>query len=341
MPQLSISGQEIESVFSLLGDSENDLTYSLGYALANSPLLLETLLSTLGVKVTSLTDIHIHLQTRQKENGTTDNGTGITDIEIVGDSFHIIIEAKRHWKFPTIKQLQKYAKRHAFAIAATQKLVVLNACDSIPFQQVAFPYPTLPNSNVPIEHLSWGSVLRMAQALGKRGREGFILNELISYLRSVLIMARRDSNSVFVVPLSSNPVTMQGSSITMQQSSIAIYQTMGLYFHPLGNGWPVDPPNYIAFRFNGQLQGVHHVDSTQIFNDVNQVPELRGLASQGSIAPHILYRLGPNLMCPGAVVRTGTPNPQNGKHWIDIDLLLSNDTVMEAHRKTMERRAKP
>ena len=36
-----------------------------------------------------------------------------------------------------------------------------------------------------------------------------------------------------------------------------------IYFHPVGGGpggWPSEPPNYIAFRYGGKLQTIHHID---------------------------------------------------------------------------------
>ncbi|MCG2728873.1 MAG: hypothetical protein L6276_01100, partial [Acetobacterium sp.] len=38
-------------------------------------------------------------------------------------------------------------------------------------------------------------------------------------------------------------------------SWIDIVEKRNKYFHPMGmNGWPKEPPNYIAFRYYGKLQ---------------------------------------------------------------------------------------
>ena len=43
---------------------------------------------------------------------------------------------------------------------------------------------------------------------------------------------------------------------------IEIVEQKKKYFHPFGiNGWPKEPPNYIAFRYNGKLQSIHHIES--------------------------------------------------------------------------------
>ena len=36
------------------------------------------------------------------------------------------------------------------------------------------------------------------------------------------------------------------------------------YFHPIGRGWPEEPPNYIAFRYDGKLQSVHYIESYEV-----------------------------------------------------------------------------
>jgi hypothetical protein len=50
MTVLTLHGQQIETVFDLLGQKENDLTYALGWALAHSPKFLRQLATAIGFK---------------------------------------------------------------------------------------------------------------------------------------------------------------------------------------------------------------------------------------------------------------------------------------------------
>jgi hypothetical protein len=40
MPDLLLHGREVKSIFNLLGQTENDITSSIGWALSRSPTLL-------------------------------------------------------------------------------------------------------------------------------------------------------------------------------------------------------------------------------------------------------------------------------------------------------------
>src|SRR5580692_8787506 len=98
-----LHGRPINSVFELLGTRENDVTYSLGWALAQSPLLRTALLAYVfgGQKLDA---VSVHLQERAA-------GGGITDIELLGPQSQIIIEAKRGWEVPGPEQLTRYLPR--------------------------------------------------------------------------------------------------------------------------------------------------------------------------------------------------------------------------------------
>ena len=75
MPELLLHGKPVRCVFHLLGEHENDLTYSLAWALSQSPAFLQEFVrSTLDIKPT-LENVTIRLQHAEKD-------AGITDIEI-------------------------------------------------------------------------------------------------------------------------------------------------------------------------------------------------------------------------------------------------------------------
>src|SRR5674476_981312 len=102
MAELVLGRKPVHTVFSLLGRKENDLTYSLGWALANVPVLLDSVMR--DVFETDPRDgEEIILQ-------KVDSG-GITDVEVISTRAHLIIEAKRGWVLPTERQFGQYAPR--------------------------------------------------------------------------------------------------------------------------------------------------------------------------------------------------------------------------------------
>lgn len=44
-------------------------------------------------------------------------------------------------------------------------------------------------------------------------------------------------------------------------------------------GWPLDPPNYLAFRYDSRLQTIHHVERWEVVDDLEPLfPELGGVS---------------------------------------------------------------
>src|ERR1044072_6939636 len=105
--ELTLYGRPISTVFDLLGKKENDITYSLGWALAESECLSRALLQdVVPSQEGDLTAAPVRLQ-----EGVA--GAGFTDIEILagGDDIHVVIEAKRGYNLPQPAQFEKYATR--------------------------------------------------------------------------------------------------------------------------------------------------------------------------------------------------------------------------------------
>jgi hypothetical protein len=89
--ELTLHGRPVQTVFDLLGKKENDLTFSLGWALANVPTFTTALMvDVLGPNCGEVQSIL--LQER--------DANGITDIEILTPKAHLIVEAKRAWEIP-------------------------------------------------------------------------------------------------------------------------------------------------------------------------------------------------------------------------------------------------
>lgn len=326
MADLYIFNDKIESFFQLLGQKENDISYSVGYAFGNCKTFLERFLKNLGIKAPFEPDkIKIKLQTHEKDKG-------FTDFEIIqDDEFHIIIEAKRGWVFPTKEQLDKYATRPTFrsSRAKVKKIVIFN--ESVPaYTKTHFKITNI--RKIPIEVISWKDLEKISSSSKSIGRigENRILKELSIYLNKISTMQKIDSNLVYVVSLGSGKPdkwTLSWQDIVNKHSK---------YFHPVGGnkgGWPAEPPNYIAFRYNGKLQSIHHIDKYEVFTNpslhFSGVPKV-------TWRPHYLYHLG-TAMRPGHVVKLGKIYP-SARVWSALDLLLTSKTIQDARDETQKRK---
>src|SRR5262245_26494947 len=100
--ELKLYGQPVDTVFDLLGDKENDITYSVGWALAESEQF-------------SRAALRGHFacggRTRVGGGGLQEGipGGGITHNEVRGGGgkFRLVIEAKRGYSLPGEAQLAK------------------------------------------------------------------------------------------------------------------------------------------------------------------------------------------------------------------------------------------
>jgi hypothetical protein len=340
MPQLLLHNREIKTVFELLGDRENDITYSVGWALYRCPCFLrEFLRETIGFTGV-VGDVSVRLQKLDPRNallrsreappssvsdleeigaGPAQAHGGFTDIELESPGkFHVIVEAKRGWNLPGGEQLEKYAPRLAVSAAPQQKLVVLSECS----REYAFHHLECREvQGVGITPVSWKELASVAAKSCANGSnsEKRLLEELRSYLGRIMTMQKIDSNWVYVVPLANG--TPGGWSI----SWIDIVRERRRYFHPVGNRRPVDPPNYIAFRFYGKLQSIHHIESYEIFTKAHEhFPEI----PDQEWDPHYLYILGP-AFAPAHEVPTGNLYGP-GQHWCMLDTLFTCSSVSEA-----------
>ena len=86
---LQLHSKQINSIFELIGDKENDISYSVAWALSKCPELLKEFIGqTIHISQFDSDNVDIRLQ-EYAENG------GFTDIEVICEPlFYIIIEAK-------------------------------------------------------------------------------------------------------------------------------------------------------------------------------------------------------------------------------------------------------
>lgn len=185
MAELFLHNQKVRSIFQLLGEHENDITYSVGWALAQSPAFLNKFLQhTLGLGVDP-ESVVIRLQQHEKE-------AGITDIEIESPGrFLLIVEAKRGWNLPSSKQLKTYARRRSLMATdgAMKRIVPMSECSreyafhALGFQKI---------EGIDIQPTSWKEMATLA-AKAQRGSshaEKRLLRELLTYLRGLMTMQK-------------------------------------------------------------------------------------------------------------------------------------------------------
>ena len=139
-------------------------------------------------------------------------------------------------------------------------------------------------------------------------------------------------NMVYVVSLGSG-VMHGGTSRTW----IDVVEQDGCYFHQVGNHWPSQPPNYIGFRYWGELQSVHRRESYEIFTDISTV--------NPSWCPtdvdHFVYKLGPAMRPPKRLGAGGNGDSikRSARVWCAIDTLLSGqfEQLGQARDETIRR----
>ena len=321
MSELYLHNKPIDSLFRLLGEDENDITYSVGWALHRSKSFLRLFLKeAIGAQFGS-SGPAIYLQHHRHKKG-------ITDIEIkVPGQLHLIAEAKKGWALPKKMQLKKYASRMENAIEPIRRIVVLSECS----KQYAEHHLNVRQINgIPVSSVSWRRIVRVAKSAIKNGTnvEKRHLVELISYLERVTTVQDLESNWALVVVLNSG--TKKGWGI----SWIDIVEKRKRYFHRMGeNGWPKEPPNYMAFRYKGKLRSIHHVESYEVTTNLHKhIPEIP--RKKGNL--DFIYKLGPAIK-PTKEVRNGNIYG-NARLKAMLDTLLTCRTIEEAVKVSKKRK---
>jgi hypothetical protein len=316
MTDLYLHRRKVDSVFQLLGEHENDISYSVAWALARCPSFLRGFLHHVLDWGGEPKGTEIRLQ-QPETNG------GITDIEIEeSGSFYLIGEAKRGWNVPSQEQLKKYAMRPSFVVSSAplKRLVVLSECS----RQYAELCVKSHVEGIPVVPVSWKNMIILAERALAEGShaEKRLVRELLGYLRGIMRMQDVYSNWVYVVSVAN------GTPPGWEISWIDIVRNKGLYFHPVGaghSGWPKEPPNYIAFRYYGRLQSIHHIDNYEVVTNMHQrIPEI----PDGEWGPFFLYTLG-SAFSPDKQVQTGRIYP-SGRVWCMLDTLFTSNTISEA-----------
>jgi hypothetical protein len=320
--ELRLHGRPVGTVFDLLGDKEDDITYSLGWALSQSDALASAILREAFGEDSEPSQIALQEMVA---------GAGRTDIEVETLEQHLILEAKRGWDLPRPDQLETYATRFAGDDRAGC-IVVVSECAS--------HYPPIadllkPIAGIPVRYVPWSRIAEVVAATADATSghaEKRLLRELHRYLRSLMTMQNVTSNLAYVLVLNDKP--LDWSSLTFLDTVVE----RGLYYHPVGGtrgGWPRVPPNYLAFRYYGRLQRIHHLEGYEVITRPHDhIPEIAEWVDWSS-EPHFLYTLGP-LIEPPPDIKTGKLW-MNQRVWAAVDLLLTSSTIAAARDATRAR----
>ena len=318
---MKLSGNDINTVFALNGDDENSATYAFSWALSKSPILLRETIHDLVKHDVASEQILIEAQKHGQDKG-------FTDIEIlIRNVCHIIFEAKRYWELPSTVQLEKYAARLETSHVSIPLIVSLSAASR------EYSKRRLPRTigKIPLEHRSWMDIYTLVQKAycnTKSREEKLWLHEFETHLGGYVSVRNQQDSWVFVVVLSAQPITEDRS-----YTWIDVVDQDNHYFHPIANRWPVVPPNYIAFRYGGQLRTVHHIESYEVVTDLSYV----NLNWPKTDSDHFVYKLG-RAMKPPVIVRNGSIFA-SGHNWCIIDTLLSGtyETISDARDESNRR----
>ncbi len=333
MVELIAHGQIVDTIFDLFGNLENDITKSIAWALAKCPKLLESVIYFLTDCEVEAADVLIRYQVSEEDKG-------ITDLEIIDNkNIFIIIEAKRGWVLPGYEQLYMYSERESFKQNPAQKKMIVSMSEC----SEEYAYNNLANvEGTVIKHLSWKKICCLIEQskICSTNKEKYILDEIERYIGRIMTSQNKNTNKVYVVSLSYNLcdiTTVDGKVLTGDITYVDIVKKQHKYSCPVGGGkggWPKEPLTYIAFRYDGKLQAVHHIESYEITDELYKF--IPGFPKEKSSCMHFVYTLGPAIV-PQKEVRTGKSIVMSNRVWADIDTLLTSDTITEAMQITKAR----
>ncbi len=179
---------------------------------------------------------------------------------------------------------------------------------------------------MPVRHLPW-SVVKSVVASARSasgGAERHWLNELSNYLKKAVRVTDPASSWAYCVSLSGNKPANGGP-----HTFIGFVVDEGAYFHPFGwgKGWPVDAPNFLAFRWDGKVQQIRRVVRNEVVPNLQErwptIP-----VDEDTSRPHAVYALGPPLPMHGPLP-SGT-NYRASRLWVLVDHLLTSETLKAA-----------
>ena len=309
---LSLHGHQIRTVFDLGRRGEVGATAALGYMLSRTPTFSRALVRRfLGNSATVPSNVGLEVR---------ETGEGRFDVQMIGPDYCVVIEAKWGWLPPSVAQMKMYARRVSRQNVRHRLLVTLsNAASGVAGH-------SLPQSlfGIDVKHLQWRDIAGLARHVLRavRGADRRMLMEFIQYLERTVMGSSKPEDFVYVVALS------EGRSKSWNVSWKDAVMKQRVYFHPVGLGYPHEPPTYMGFRYDGMLRSIHRVVDSQVITCKSQA--IPG-ASDRQMKPHFLHRLGKPFL-PNREVRSG--RVWNSRVWCRLDELLTAKTIAQAAQRS-------
>ena len=182
----------VQSIFRLVGNDEDALTYGLGFLLAHDPVFCTELLKHLSVtsRRTLNPDYSVHLQE------VTERGFGRRDVVIEGGGARIVFEAKIGGAEPTVGQLVKYAEESNLwkqydtraVVSLTQVELSAATADKVRSE--------LSKLNIHFYAVQWHQVVDSVMSYTPSNASAisrYLFNEFIRYVRSDYQMGYYDA----------------------------------------------------------------------------------------------------------------------------------------------------
>ena len=163
-----------------------------------------------------------------------------------------------------------------------------------------------------------------------RGRQRFWLEELRRYLTGVIRVRSVADSSTYCVALN-----RQRTGGKKDLTFIEWVTDAFTYYQPYGiSGWPTEPPNFIAFRWDGAVRRMHRI------KDANVCPTLLDsypdLPENGfTMRPHAVYKLSKRRLPPLGPIKNGKQY-RAGRLWVLLDQPQTAETLAEAPGRSRE-----
>lgn len=184
-------------------------------------------------------------------------------------------------------------------------------------------------------HLPWMMICNFAEELRIKsaGKQNYILGELVRYIKRIMTTQIKDTNWVYVVSLGLSKAeitTSEGKKKTAGITYVDIVKKHHKYCYLVGGGrggWPKEPLTYIAFRYRGKLQSIHHIEKYAVTDNLH--PFVSEIPDEELSETHFVYELRPAII-PPKDIRTGNKIVRSNRVWAQLDTLLTSDTITEA-----------
>lgn len=235
-------GRTVQSIFRLIGNDEDALTYALGFLLARDPDFCVKVVRLCIPKVPRrLQDAYtVHLQE------VTDRRFGRRDIVIEADNLRVVLEAKIGMSEPSVGQLLKYADEDSLWENFSTKAVVALTQVELQSTTLETTRSKLSDKGITCSAVQWHQIIELA--LGHTPSDDsevsrYLFDEFVRYARKDYNMGYHDAE---VLILDVNPYNAK------------IFKEHWLYVGSLKDKWA---PLYFAPYFTNEnpKPGITHI----------------------------------------------------------------------------------